>query len=200
MPIIIKRYRNRKLYNTRTKRYITLEEIKGLIREQEDIQVIENDTGNDITAITLSQIIFDLEKNQTGVLPVDLLFSLIQSGGKRLDEIRRNILTSFSFNRHFEDELHRRISELTASGELSGNEGEDLFTRLAAVGPRGEGLVENVEGKISGFLKDQQIPTRKDIQLLMDQVDDLSELVEQLSSANESKQGTAIKVKSSHNA
>ena len=43
MTIVIKRYRNRKLYNTQTKRYITLEEIETLIKEQQDITVIEND-------------------------------------------------------------------------------------------------------------------------------------------------------------
>lgn len=119
MPLIIKRYRNRKLYNTQSKRYITLEEIEQIIKQQEEIKVIDNDSGNDITATTLAQIIFDLEKNNTGVLPVDLLFSLVQSGGKRIDEIQRNIFTSLNFARHFDSEIDRRVKVLIENGEMS---------------------------------------------------------------------------------
>ena len=88
MPILIKRYQNRKLYNTQTKRYITLEEIEDLIKKEEDVIVIDNNSGKDITAITLSQIIFEFEKNRKGILPIKLLLSLIQSGGNRIDEIK----------------------------------------------------------------------------------------------------------------
>jgi polyhydroxyalkanoate synthesis repressor PhaR len=100
MPIIIKRYQNRKLYNTQSKQYITLEEIEDLIKNELEIKVIDNRTGNDITAITLSQIIFEFEKNRSGFLPVKLLVSLIQSGGNRIDEIRRSIIEALSVYHH----------------------------------------------------------------------------------------------------
>lgn len=185
MPIVIKRYRNRKLYNTQSKRYITLEEIEQLIHQNEDIRVIENDTGNDITATTLSQIIFELEKNQTGVLPVNLLFSLAQSGGKRFDELRRNVFTSLNFTHHFDTELERRINLLVTSGELTQDEGNELFDKFLSLESKQEGIFENVESKISRFLKDQQIPTKEDYQQLMDKLDELSRMVERLNSSKE---------------
>jgi polyhydroxyalkanoate synthesis repressor PhaR len=197
MTIIIKRYRNRKLYNTQSKRYITLEEIEGLIKQQIEIKVVENDTGNDITATTLSQIIFDLEKNQTGVLPVDLLFSLVQSGGKRFDEIRRNIFTSLNFPRHFNDELDRRVKTLISSGEITEDDGRNLLAKLHALEPRQDSLIVNMEEKILGFLKEQEIPTRSDLQILMDQLDDLSHTVEELSSSKDIETKTEVK-KSDH--
>lgn len=178
MPVIIKRYRNRKLYNTQTKRYITLEEIENLIKQQENIQVIENDSGNDITATTLSQIIFDLEKNQTGVLPLNLLFSLVQSGGKRFDEIRRSIFTSLNFAHHFEAELGRRLNLLIASGNIPQDEGKVLFEKLVSVESKQDSLVDTMEGKISDFLRDRQIPTREDLQLLINRIDDLSQMID----------------------
>ena len=62
MPVLIKRYANRKLYNTASSRYITLKGISELIREGHDIQVIDNETGEDITSIALSQILVDDQK------------------------------------------------------------------------------------------------------------------------------------------
>jgi polyhydroxyalkanoate synthesis repressor PhaR len=177
MPVIIKRYRNRKLYNTESKRYITLDEIAELIKAQADIQVIENDTGNDITATTLSQIIFETEKNQAGELPVNLLFSLIQSGGKRIEDIRKNIFHSLNFSHHFDRELSRRIDALVEADELSRKDGERLLTQLLAQSPKTE-IIFNVEDRIVEFLKESQIPTRDDIQSLVKQIDTLSLMVE----------------------
>jgi len=69
MPVI-KRYPNRKLYDTQAKQYITLDRIAELIREGTDIQVIDHASGEDITALTLSQVIFEQEKRQSGFYPI----------------------------------------------------------------------------------------------------------------------------------
>ena len=63
---IIKRYSNRKLYDTAAKEYITLEAIADLIRAGEEIQVVDNVTEEDLTALTLSQIILEQEKKKKG--------------------------------------------------------------------------------------------------------------------------------------
>jgi polyhydroxyalkanoate synthesis repressor PhaR len=192
MPVIIKRYRNRKLYNTQSKRYITLEEIEQIIKDEEEIKVIDNDSGNDITATTLTQIIFDLEKNKSGVLPVDLLFSLVQSGGKRIDEIRHNIFTSLNFNHHFDLEVERRIKLLIENGELSRADGERLIDKLLSIGFKQESLIDNVEGKIIEFLKNREIPTRDDYKTLMNRIDSLSQKVEELSEGEASGKGSVM--------
>ena len=67
--VIIKRYPNRKLYNTETKKYITLDGIADLIREGEEVQVLDHATGEDLTALSLSQILFEREKKSAGFLP-----------------------------------------------------------------------------------------------------------------------------------
>ncbi|NJD58924.1 MAG: hypothetical protein FIA98_05945 [Anaerolineae bacterium] len=177
MPVIIKRYRNRKLYNTQTKRYINLDEIAEIIKQQEDIQVMENDTGNDITASTQSQIIYESEKHQEGELPVNLLSSLIQSGGKRIDEIRRNIFHSLNFSHHFDRELSRRIQVLIESGEINQFVGDQLLQKLLALSPKTE-VIFNVEDRIVEFLQESHIPTRDDIQALITKIDTLSQKVE----------------------
>lgn len=87
MALLIKRYANRKLYNTETSRYITLKGISELIREGREIQVIDNETGRDITSIALSQILVDDQKQHPGDasgVSGPLLSELIQKGGDAL--------------------------------------------------------------------------------------------------------------------
>ena len=74
MPtVLIKRYPNRKLYNTDAKRYITLDTIAELIRDGNDVEVRDHETGEDLTGVTLSQIIFEREKRIAAIYPVSCL-------------------------------------------------------------------------------------------------------------------------------
>ena len=63
---LIKKYANRKLYDTRTSRYITLDEIAALVRDGHDIKVVDRDDGTDLTKVTLSQIVLSEEKRGPG--------------------------------------------------------------------------------------------------------------------------------------
>ena len=85
MAVLIKRYANRKLYNTQTSRYITLKGIADLLEAGEDVRVIDNESGEDITSITLSQILVDTERSNRAV-PGSLLSGLFQRGGDALYE------------------------------------------------------------------------------------------------------------------
>ena len=76
---IIKRYQNRKLYDTHQSCYVTLEEIAQIIREGHEIQVIDNKTKNDITYMTQIQLLFDQEKKSTSLKDVELLKRVIRS-------------------------------------------------------------------------------------------------------------------------
>ena len=76
---IIKRYQNRKLYDTHQSCYVTLEEIAQIIREGHEIQVIDNKTKNDITYITQIQLLFDQERKSTRPGDVELLKRVIRS-------------------------------------------------------------------------------------------------------------------------
>ena len=86
-PKIIKRYSNRKLYDTSDSCYVTLEDIAEMIRQGEDIQVINNTSKVDITAITLSQIIFEEQRRNKSNLPLGTFKQLIQVGGESIKEL-----------------------------------------------------------------------------------------------------------------
>ena len=76
---IIKRYSNRKLYDTQDSHYVTLEKLAELVRAGEELRVIENGTQRDLTAATMALIIFEEEKRGPR-LPVEALRRIIRSG------------------------------------------------------------------------------------------------------------------------
>ncbi len=77
---IIKRYQNRKLYDTQQSCYVTLDDIAKMIRANEEVMVIDNKSKNDITAATLTQIIFESEKKASQYAPLFTLREIIQNG------------------------------------------------------------------------------------------------------------------------
>jgi polyhydroxyalkanoate synthesis repressor PhaR len=77
--VIIKRYPNRKLYDSEAKKYITLEGVAELIRSGQEVQILDHTTGEDLTAVTFTQIIFEQEKKSGGFLPRSVLTGLVQA-------------------------------------------------------------------------------------------------------------------------
>jgi len=92
---LIKRYSNRKLYDVRTSRYITLEGIRELVRAGHDIRVVDNDSGEDLTRVTFAQIIYEGEKRKDGVGSLPLLRWVVERG----DEARRDFMRSMERGR-----------------------------------------------------------------------------------------------------
>jgi polyhydroxyalkanoate synthesis repressor PhaR len=74
--VVIKKYGNRRLYDTSSSRYVNLEEIASMIRKGADVQVVDAKTGEDLTRLTLTQVIVEDAKEQPG-LPLELLRQLI---------------------------------------------------------------------------------------------------------------------------
>ena len=84
---VIKRYANRKLYDTKSSQYVTLDQIAQMIRAGEEVRVLDNSTKDDLTSVTLAQIIFEEEKRQKSFIPLQAMRHLIQSGGASLQEL-----------------------------------------------------------------------------------------------------------------
>jgi polyhydroxyalkanoate synthesis repressor PhaR len=84
---VIKRYANRKLYDTQRSKYVTLDQIADMIRGGEDVKIVDNNSKEDLTTITLAQIIFEEEKKQKSFLPLGAMKNIIASGGERIEEL-----------------------------------------------------------------------------------------------------------------
>lgn len=81
---LIKRYESRKLYDTEESRYVSLEEIASWVRQGQEVKVVDNATGADVTSQTLTQIILDEGRRGTSFLPSDLLHDLVRIGEKAM--------------------------------------------------------------------------------------------------------------------
>ncbi len=94
MAYIIKRYSNRKLYDTQESRYVTLEEIEELVRANKEISVVDATTGEDMTSVTLAQIILENERSRRASLPAAFLHQLIKHGQAWQDFVQKSMQSS----------------------------------------------------------------------------------------------------------
>jgi len=180
MPVI-KRYPNRKLYDTEAKKYITLEGIAALIQEGEEIQVVDHTTGVDLTAVTLSQIIFEQEKKKGGFLPRSVLAGLVQAGGDTLGTLRRTLESPLGLLRQVDEEIERRMQVLIGRGELAEEEGLRLRDKLTALSHRPQGAPLSTilrpqpsEQDLERILSERGAPTQDDLRQLAEQLDTLA--------------------------
>lgn len=102
---VVKKYSNRKLYDTFTRRYVTLDVIAELLRGGDEVRVIDRNTGQDITAVTLSQILLDMERHRRSPIPEPLLVDLVKERGEQLIGMLRSSLA-----------LPRELRQRTAAG------------------------------------------------------------------------------------
>ena len=142
--IIIKRYANRKLYDTVRKEYITLNGLSKLIREGAEIQVIDNESGEDLTARTLTQIILEQENLGSSLISKSFLINLIRTGEDQIASLQRNF-----------------------QGSL--------------------GSWRQIDEKIASISKQKLIPTREDINQLIQQLDELEAKIENAVQSKEEK-------------
>lgn len=125
MGRIIKRYENRKLYDTESRKYVSLEEIASLIRQGIDVQVVDNVTDADITTQTLTQVIFEEGKKGRNPLSTEVLHDVIRWSNHLLDDgiqqVRQGLdhLVPESLNKLFGkkssddvEELKKRVQSL----------------------------------------------------------------------------------------
>ncbi len=90
--IIIKKYSSRRLYDTHNKRFISMSRLGKMIREDQNVEIINKESGEDITKNILTQIIMEEEKENRDVLPVDLLHQLIRGGSSMYKDALENFL------------------------------------------------------------------------------------------------------------
>ncbi len=107
-PVVIKKYANRRLYNTETSSYVTLEDLADLVREGRDFVVRDAKTGEDLTRQVLAQIIFEQENKGATLLPEDFLRQLIRFYGDSLGQmLPRYLEAAMQAFVHQQDEMRR---------------------------------------------------------------------------------------------
>lgn len=177
--LTIKRYPNRKLYDTAAKHYISLDRITELIRTGEDIRVLDHVTGEDLTTLVLMQIIVEQEKRHSGFLPLDVLTGLAQAGGNTLAQLRRSLTAPLDLLCQVDEEIARRVKKLVDLGELAEGEGKWLIGRLFELASSSAEEI-SASGETARRVQARRPATRSDVQALAELVDALSAEVDAL--------------------
>lgn len=195
MPVI-KRYPNRKLYDTEAKQYITLEGVADLIRRGEDVQVIDHNSGEDLTTLTLTQIILEEEKRQSGFLPRSVLSSLVKAGGETVGGMQRVLASSLGWWSQFDEEVKIRLDSLVEQGELTKEDSAKIFRKIVAAGEvLRETAVTGSRHNLEEILKQRGVPSKVELEKLNLQLDELAEKIDAFEKARNQEQPPKAVVK-----
>jgi len=140
----IKRYENRKLYDTEASKYVSLSDIAALVRNGETVEVVDNATGRDLTAQTLTQIILEEGKSGSNAIPSDILHQLLRRSEEAIDvgfeQLRTTVddLVQSSFGRL------RKLVQGPHAGEL-----EELRGQLRSLEEQIAMLLDGLENRES---------------------------------------------------
>ena len=115
-PVIIKKYGNRRLYDSSNSKYVNLDDIAGFVREGRDVQVVDAKTGQDLTRVTLTQVITEDAKEKPTGLPLELLRQLIVAS----DEVRQEFVmwylkSAFDTYQKVQDAVQSRLGEVQSA-------------------------------------------------------------------------------------
>lgn len=167
-PKVIKRYTNRKLYDTVESRYVTLDEIAVMIKAGADVKILDNRSKEDLTSVTLAQIIFEEEK-KTSKMSLKTLLDLIRSGGERAAQIVEG--TQAELRERVEavkQAAEHRVQTLFQKGQQTSDRAKELVvTSQEAVYQFQKRIDERVKATVEGMTsfagpqRDLQELTRK---------------------------------------
>ena len=151
-PKVIKRYTNRKLYDTVESRYVTLDEIAEMIKGGAEVKIIDNRTKEDLTSVTLAQIIFEEEK-KTSRMSLETLRDLIRHGGEMAQRIVEG--TQAELRGRVEAvraAAEQRVQSIMASGQRTSDRAKELVqTSQDAVAMMQKKVDERVRAAMEGM-------------------------------------------------
>jgi polyhydroxyalkanoate synthesis repressor PhaR len=193
-PVTIKKYANRRLYNTGTSTYVTLEDLAAMVRSERDFVVFDAKTGEDLTHAVLTQIIVEQESRGTNLLPIRFLRQLIRFYGDSMQMLVPSYL-EFSLDSltRQQDEYRTRfahafgttafdaVQEQVRKNFATFERALGLFSPFASVD---QGEVKNDhagEPRAIGQLGDNSKPGEEEIAALKAELSAMQERLEQLS-------------------
>lgn len=181
-PLLVKRYASRRLYNTETSDYVTLEDIAGFIREGREVQIVDLKSGDDLTRQYLLQIIAEHESRGENVLPVDVLNDLVRSymlpGGGMMPQFLQQ---SFDMLRESQAKLMENMSAINPMARMPGFEAlqaqQEKFLKAMTAGFSGQWPATSHEGDEAGASKKDK---GDDLDAIRKQLSDLQDKLSRL--------------------
>jgi len=138
-PIVIRKYPNRRLYDTSSRRYVNLDDVAALVRQGADFQVVDAKTGEDLTRVILTQIIVEDAKGQPAGLPLELLRQLIVASDRAGQEfIMWYLKSAFDAYHKVQETLQDRLTDVRAAALSPLSLVKNFFTAPSTAEPEGE--------------------------------------------------------------
>ncbi|HEY2014509.1 MAG TPA: polyhydroxyalkanoate synthesis regulator DNA-binding domain-containing protein [Bryobacteraceae bacterium] len=132
-PVVIKKYPNRRLYDTSSRKYVNLDDLAALVRQGADIQVLDAKTGEDLTRVVLTQIIVEDAKGQPTGLPLELLRQLIVASDRAGQEfIMWYLKSAFDTYGKVQESVQNRLSDVRSAALSPLNMVKNLLTGQTA--------------------------------------------------------------------
>lgn len=154
-PLLIKRYASRRLYNTETSDYVTLEDIAEFIRDGRDVQIIDLKSGDDLTRQYLLQIIAEHESRGENMLPVNVLNDLVRSYSTQATSMVPEFLAaSFEMLRESQAQMMEKMTKANPLASMPGMEAmraqQEAFLKAMTGRMPGLGTTPGAGGATSG--------------------------------------------------
>lgn len=138
-PVRIRKYPNRRLYDTSARRYVNLDDLAALIRKGTEVQVVDAKTGEDLTRVVLTQIIMEDAKGQPTGLPLELLRQLIVASDTAGQEfIMWYLQSAFDAYHRVQETLQDRLSDMRSMALSPLNAMKNLFAGTAPTSSQAE--------------------------------------------------------------
>lgn len=184
---VIKRYSNRKLYDTVESHYITLEKIADLISSGEDVKVIDNDTGDDLSKQTLAQVILLMEKKDKNFMPISFMKELLQKGSESMiGYIRKSVYAGKETVAQLHEDVEGFIKRLIAKGVMTEEDGMNLLKTIIERAERGKSALETrIDDRIRQTLEKLNIPSTHEVNKLKDKINELITKIDKLTGTSD---------------
>ena len=178
-PKVIKRYANRKLYDTVESRYVTLEEIAEMVKAGAEVRIVDNRSKEDLTSVTLAQIIFEEEK-KSSKMSLRTLKALIRHGGERAHQFVEDTQAELRDRvEGLRQAAETRVQTLLTKGQATGDRAKDLVAASQeAVTQFQRRVDERVRAAVEGMSNLPDI--RRDLQQIASRLDEIDRRLKDL--------------------
>lgn len=179
---MIKKYANRKLYNTKDKQYLTMDSLSELIKSGEEVSILDNETGEDLTSAIVSQLLAREKGDDEKAVPSGVLIQMLRKGrgtlfgyGKKYISLWQSV---FTMSR---GEMEKLVNALVKDKELSEFEGKSLKKEIVSFTSNLKTwIIENIDHRVDEVLQMMNLATKDQLSELIKKVDDLTRQVKDL--------------------
>jgi polyhydroxyalkanoate synthesis repressor PhaR len=183
---IIKKYANRKLYDTRDKQYLTMDRLAELIKAGEEVSILDNETGEDLTSPIVSQLLAREKRDDEKAVPSGVLIQMLRKGRGTLFGYGKKYLSlwqsAFTMSR---DEIEKLVNALVKDKELSEVEGKSLKKEIVGFTSNLKTwIIENIDHRVDEVLRMMNLATKDHLSELVKKVDELARRIDNLENRN----------------